>query len=91
MLELEEGATSLEAERLRQALLDVNPIWGKIARCRQAGLNNHEIARVIDCGETSIRRHIAKMREYGLIASLGHESKGVNSTQLDLFGEVGHA
>ncbi len=77
MLELEEGAISLENERLREALLDSNPFWRKIARCRLIDLNTHEIARVIECGETTVRRHIAKMREYGLLPSASAESKAV--------------
>lgn len=77
MLELEEGAASLETKRLREALLDANPLWRKIARCRLADLNNGEIARVIECGETSVRRHIAKMREYGLLPSASAQSKAV--------------
>lgn len=95
MLELEAGASSLEAERLRQALLESNPVWGKIYRCRRAGLNNHEIARALECGETSIRRHLGKMRLYGLLpspASAGQDLRLVPlrgpSPQLDLFGEV---
>lgn len=64
-------------ERLRQAVMESNATWVKIARCRLADLNNGEIARVIECGETSVRRHIAKMREYGLLPSAPAESKAV--------------
>jgi len=56
-------ATAPEPEvlRLRQALLEKCPVWDRVYRCRRAGLTTLEISRVLECGETTARRHLREM------------------------------
>lgn len=68
--------------RLRQALLEKCPIWDRVYRCRRAGLTTLEISRVLECGETTARRHLREMRAVGLLPG---EAPHADTAQGDLF------
>lgn len=68
-----EAFNALEAQALasqdaiRAALLAANPVWETIDRCSRGALTNRELAKVLGCGETTIRAHKARMRACGLL------------------------
>jgi Rha family phage regulatory protein len=68
--------------RLRQALLEKCPVWDRVYRCRRAGLTTLEISRVLECGETTTRRHLREMRAVGLLPG---ETPHADTAQGDLF------
>jgi len=52
---------------LLAALLEAHPEWAKIRQCLAAGLTGYETARVLQCGETTVRRHKSRMAACGLL------------------------
>ena len=63
-LEAQARATS---PAVRQALLDSNPAWAIIDRCARGELLNRDLAKVLGCGETTVRRHKSRMAACGLL------------------------
>ncbi len=58
----------LDIHALQQAAMAANPQWRKIARYKGMGLNHREIARLIGRADSTVRRHVRKMEQCGLIA-----------------------
>lgn len=63
---LEAQARSL-SPAARQALLASNPAWAVINRSLQGRLTNGELARLLECGERTVRRHKSRMAACGLL------------------------
>jgi len=55
-------------QHLQAELLKSHPVWAKIVRYSQANLNNREIAKLLDCNESTVRKHKLKMKHCGLLA-----------------------
>lgn len=58
---------SLQIERMKQALLSAYPAWKKIKRYFELGLTQKEIGRLIRRSESTVRRHLDKMTDCGVI------------------------
>lgn len=56
-------------QHLQAELLKSHPVWAKIVRYSQANLNNREIAKLLDCNESTVRKHKLKMKHCGLLAA----------------------
>lgn len=52
---------------LLEELLRAHPEWVTIRKCLAAELNGYETARVLNCGETTVRRHKRRMAACGLL------------------------
>lgn len=63
--------------RLEEELLRQSPDWALLRRCNEAGLTNHQTARALGWGETTVRDHKRRLRDCGLIVG----------RQMTLFGE----
>jgi anti-repressor protein len=62
-----EDSLRQRAPVLLAALMDAHPEWVKIRQCLTAGLNGYETARVLNCGEATVRRHKQRMAACGLL------------------------
>lgn len=52
---------------MRRELLDRAPVWRKIARYKDIGLNHREIALLLDLDVSTIRRYVRRMESCGLL------------------------
>ncbi len=71
---------------LLSELYAVRRNWEKLARYHALGLNNHEIGRLLNCNESTVRGWKARMAACGLI-----RMQRDATPQLDLFAGVPHA
>lgn len=62
-----EAQARATAPAVRQALLDSNPAWAIINRCARGELLNRDLAKLLGCGETTVRRHKSRMAACGLL------------------------
>ncbi len=56
-----------QAEELKLELLKERPLWRNIQSCKQMGLNNVNTAKLCDCHVSTIRKHMRKMEELGIL------------------------
>lgn len=52
---------------VRQELLKARPLWQKIKRYKRMGLNHAEIAAIVKLTQSTVRRHVRKMEQCGVI------------------------
>ncbi len=52
---------------MRMELLDRSPLWRKICRYKDIGLNNREISLLIHLEKSTVRKHIRRMEVCGLL------------------------
>lgn len=50
-------------------VLKARPLWVRIKHYQEKGLTNGEIGKLLDCSESTIRRHKTQMRACGLLPS----------------------
>ena len=62
-----EQALRQHAPAILEELLRAHPEWVKLRQCLAAGLSGDEIARVLTCGETTVRRYKRRMAACGLL------------------------
>jgi phage anti-repressor protein len=65
-----EKQSHIQTELLFKALgelIKAKPLWGKIRRYAELGLSNYEIAKLLDCCESTVRLHKQQMRALGLL------------------------
>lgn len=54
-------------ESVARELLTARPLWARIQRYFALGLNGHEIALLLKCNITTVRRHRRRMEACGLL------------------------
>lgn len=52
---------------MRSELLDRSPLWRKILRYKDIGLNNREIALLVHLEKSTVRKHVRRMESCGLL------------------------
>lgn len=52
---------------MRRALLDRSPLWSKILRYKDLGLNHREISLLVHKEVTTVRKHVRRMEACGLL------------------------
>ncbi len=58
----------LEAKReLAAELLAARPLWKKIKRYKELGLNNHEVCLLLECKPRTLLRHLRRMENAGIV------------------------
>ena len=62
-----ELALRQHAPAILEELLRAHPEWVKLRQCLAAGLTGDETARVLNCGETTVRRYKRRMVACGLL------------------------
>ncbi len=62
----EERSVELVPE-MAAAMLRRNPLWQKIKRYKGMGLTMADIAKLVQRGLTTVRRHVREMERYGLL------------------------
>lgn len=54
-------------DAMRKELLDRSPLWRKMLRYKGLGLNDHEIALLVDREVSVVRKHVRRMEACGLL------------------------
>lgn len=62
-----EKALTGDVVRIKAELLRSNPMWRKIKRYKEIGLNNTEIGKLINRDKATVRLHLRRMESCGLI------------------------
>ncbi len=52
---------------IRRELLAARPLWQKIYRYKQSGLNHAEIGKLVDRNVSTVREHVRRMEKCGLL------------------------
>ncbi len=59
----------VENQNLKQQVISHNPFWSKLLHYKALGLNNSEVARLLQCADSTVGRNIARMNKLNLLTT----------------------